>query len=269
MTFIDDDLTHLEAHGLPALPAAVAEGHVIANGVKIWHALFGDGPPVVLLHGGLGNLDNWAYQIPFLVRSGFSVVGIDSRGHGRSTRDDGPYSYQAMASDTRAVLDTLGIKRAAFVGWSDGAVTSLVLARETPERVAGVFFFACNVDSTGGLPFQPTPVIDRIYNFHVREYRRLSSTPDGFEAMRDDLNVMQGTEPDYGPDDLAAITVPVWSVIGENDEFIRRDHASYIASSIPGASFHLLPRVSHFAPMQSPDLFNASMLSFLRQVYGR
>src|SRR5699024_329681 len=99
---------------------------------RIWYASFGDGPPVVLLHGGLGNGGNFGHQVPALIAAGYQAIVIDSRGQGRSTRDDGPYSYELMASDTGAVLDTLGIARAAFVGWSDGADTALVLSKQTP-----------------------------------------------------------------------------------------------------------------------------------------
>lgn len=261
-TFTDDDLTHLEAHGIPALPAG-GGAYVETAGARIWYAAYGGGPPVVLLHGGLGHAGNWGHQVPALLDAGYCAVVIDSRGQGRSTHDARPYSYDLMAADTRAVLDALGIPQAAFIGWSDGAATSLVLARNTPNRAAGVFFFACNVDETGTLPFRPTPVIDRIYNHHVRDYVRLSPTPGGFEAMRDDLNVMQAAQPNYGPDELAEITVPTWVVIGENEEFIRREHAEYMARTIPGARFELLPGVSHFAPLQRPAAFNRLVLDFL------
>ena len=58
----------------------------------------------------------------------------------------------------------------------------------------------------------------------------------------------------------------MWSVLGEHDEFIEREHAEYIAGSIPGARFVLLPDVSHFAPLQRPEAFNRVMLEFLSQV---
>jgi pimeloyl-ACP methyl ester carboxylesterase len=259
--FYDDDLTHLETHGIPALPPG--GGFVDSDGARIWHASYGDGPPVVLLHGGLGNAGNFGHQVPALLDAGYRVIAIDSRGQGRSTRDDRPYSYELMAGDTRAVLDTLGIAKAAFVGWSDGAATALVLAHDTPERAAGVFFFACNVDATGTQPFKGTPLIDRIYNHHVRDYAALSPTPGGFEAMRDDLNVMQAAQPDYDAAKLGEMSVPTSIVLGEHDEFIRREHAAYMARAIPGASFRLLPGVSHFAPLQRPAAFNREVLGFL------
>src|SRR6201991_3316665 len=260
----DDDLTHLAVHGVPSLPTPVTSGYASNENARIWYASIGAGPPVVLLHGGLGNSGNWGYQVPALVEAGYTAIVIDSRGQGRSTRDERPYSYELMASDTRAVMDALGVAKAAFVGWSDGADTALVLSRATPDRSAGVFFFACNVDSTGTRPFKATPIIDRIYDHHVRDYARLSPLKGGFEAMRDDLGVMQADQPNYGPDELREITVPLLSVLGEDDEFIEGAHAEYIARIIPGASFVLLPGVSHFAPLQRPATFNRVMLDFLR-----
>jgi pimeloyl-ACP methyl ester carboxylesterase len=262
-TFTDDDLTHLEARGIPPLPTPTTSGYADNENARIWYASFGAGPPVVLLHGGLGNARNFGHQVPALLDAGYRVIAIDSRGQGRSSRDDRPYSYELMASDTRAVLDALGVTKAAFVGWSDGADTALVLSKQTPERSAGVFFFACNVDATGTLPFVFTDRIGRIYNQHVKDYAALSPTPGGFETMRDDLGVMQKAQPEYSAADLASVTVPVWSVLGEHDEFIRREHAEYIGHAIPGARFVLLPEVSHFAPLQRPAAFNTVMLDFL------
>jgi len=264
--FRDDDLAHLATHGVPPLPTAVTSGYASNENARIWYASFGAGPPVVLLHGGLGNSGNWGYQVPALTEAGYTAIVIDSRGQGRSTRDERPYSYELMASDTGAVMDALSVARAAFIGWSDGADTALVLSRQTPDRSVGVFFFGCNVDSTGTKPFQPTTVIDRIYSHHVKEYAALSPIAGGFEAMRDDLGVMQGGQPNYGPDQLREIAVPVWSVLGEFDEFIEREHAEYIARSIPGGRFELLPDVSHFAPLQRPASFNRVMLEFLSEV---
>lgn len=264
--FHDDHLVHLAAHGVPPLPAEAVIGCVDNESARIWYASMGAGPPVVLLHGGLGNSGNWGYQVPALVGAGYKAIVIDSRGQGRSTRDERPYSYELMASDTRAVMDALGVTKAAFIGWSDGADTALVLSRETPDRSAGVFFFACNVDSTGAKPFQSTAVIDRIYKHHVKEYAALSPLVGEFEAMRDDLGAMQANQPNYGADQLREVTVPVWSVLGERDEFIEREHAEYIARSIPGARFVLLPGVSHFAPLQRPEAFNRELLAFLREV---
>lgn len=263
MTFTDDDLTHFSAHGAKPLPAASAEGHVVHDGARIRYAAFGSGAPVILLHGGLGHGGNWGWQVPALVEAGYRPVVIDARGHGRSTRDARPYTYQLMADDVRAVMGALAIERAGFVGWSDGACVALVLAAETPERASGVFFFGCNMDPSGTKEMVESPALGRCYSRHVKDYAALSATPDDFKAFADAVGAMQRTEPNYSADDLAAIRVPVAIVQAEHDEFIRDEHAEYLAATIPGAELVKLPGVSHFAPLQRPDEFNAAMLGFL------
>lgn len=267
MVFRDDDLTHLEAHGVPPLPAASREGFVDSAGARIWYGAYGSGPAVVLLHGGMGNSSNWAYQLPDLLAAGYQVVAIDSRGQGRSTRTDEPLSYRRMAEDVRSVLDTLGIDKAAIIGWSDGADTGLVMADETPERVAGLYFFACNVDSTGTKPFVYTEVIGRILAQHKRDYAALSPTPDDFDKTFEAVSLMQQTQPEYSATGLARIHVPVTVALGEHDEFIRREHLEYLAATLPNASFELLPDVGHFAPMQRPEMFNEAVLRFLGRFF--
>jgi pimeloyl-ACP methyl ester carboxylesterase len=267
MDFRDDDLARFDNDGPPPLPVGEA-GHVGHGGARIWYAAWGEGPAVILLHGGLGNANNFAHQVPALIEAGYRTVVIDSRGHGRSTRDDRPYSYELMAGDVLAVMDRLAIDRAAFIGWSDGACTALILGATHPARVAGVFFFACNMDPSGTLPFEFTPIIGHCISRHRKDYEALSATPGDFDAFSEAVGLMQRTQPNYSAEDLGRITVPVLSVLGENDEFITREHAQYLARSIPGAEFVLLPGVSHFAPLQRPAEFNRVMLEFLKTVWA-
>ncbi|WP_109477314.1 alpha/beta hydrolase [Paraburkholderia sp. C35] len=258
----DDELKYFALHGATPLPDAQESGFVDHAGARIAWSAYGIGDPVVLLHGGLGHSGNWGYQVPALVDAGYRAILIDSRGHGRSTRDAQPYSYDLMASDVLAVLDELQLPKAAFVGWSDGACTALILARRAPQRVAGVFFFACNMNPDGAKPFEPTPVIDRCFNRHRADYQALSATPGEFDAFVAAVSEMQRTQPDYSTDDLAHIAVRVVIAIGEHDEFIKREHAVYLAETIPGAELIILPNVSHFAPLQRPALFNGVIERF-------
>jgi len=266
MEFQDDGLDRFEAEGAAPLPHAETEGHVDHDGARIWYAAYGSGAPVILLHGGLGNSGNWGYQVPALIDAGHRVIVIDSRGHGRSTRDMRPYTYELMATDVLAVMDRLGVRKAAIVGWSDGACTGLILARTHPERVAGVFFFACNMDPSGTKEFVATPVIDRCFSRHTKDYTALSSTPDQFDSFVEAVGLMQRTEPNYTATDLADIDVPVAIVHSEHDEFIKREHADHLARHIPGAELILLAGVSHFAPLQRPAQFNAALLPFLARI---
>ena len=264
----DDDLTRFEAEGATPLPATDDQGNVEHDGARIWYASYGSGLPVILLHGGLGHSGNWGYQVPALIESGYRAIVIDSRGHGRSTRDERPYTYELMASDVVAVMDALNLEQAGLVGWSDGACTALVLASKAPARVAGVFFFACNMDPSGTKETEFGPIVQRCFARHVKDYAQLSSTPDEFDAFSEAVGLMQRTQPNYSVEDLAQISVPVAIVHSQHDEFIKQEHAQYLARIIPNAEFIFLPDVSHFAPLQRPERFNAPMLAFLGRVFA-
>jgi pimeloyl-ACP methyl ester carboxylesterase len=269
MSYQDPSLIHFAAHGL-ALPPGGTEHGVAHHGASIWCASYGppSGRPVILLHGGLGHSGNFANQVPALTEAGYRAIVIDSRGHGRSTRDARAYSYEVMAGDVVAVMDALGLARAALVGWSDGACIALTLAKANPERVAGVFFFACNMDPSGVKEIdESNPLLGRCFARHAQDYAALSATRSesggDFNAFVAAVTEMQRTQPNWTASDLAALRLPVAIVAGENEEFIKREHLEYLARTIPGAVFTELPGVSHFAPIQDPDLFNAAVLDFL------
>src|SRR5919109_2576593 len=181
----DDDLSNFEAEGAAPLPDTNDQGYVEHDGAQIWYATYGSGSPVILLHGGLGHSGNWGYQVPALVGSAYRAVLIDSRGHGRSTRDARPFTYELMASDVSAVMDALHLEKAGLVGWSDGACTALILASKAPTRVAGVFFFACNMDPSGTKEVEFGPILKRCFSRHMKDYAQLSATPDQFDEFSD------------------------------------------------------------------------------------
>jgi pimeloyl-ACP methyl ester carboxylesterase len=260
----DDDLQIFEAEGAAPLLPTNDQGHVEHDGALIWYASYGFGFPVILLHGGLGHSGNWGYQLPAVIASGYRAVLIDSRGHGRSTRDSRPFTYELMASDVLAVMDHLRLERATLVGWSDGACIGLILASKVSTRIAGVFFFACNMDPSGLKEIDPTnPLLDRCFRRHAKDYAKLSAAPDEFKALTEAVGLMQKTQPNYSARQLADVAVPVAIVQGELDEFIKLDHAEYLARSIPEAELIILPRLSHFAPLQRPEEFNRAMLAFV------
>ncbi|MGE5251961.1 MAG: alpha/beta fold hydrolase [Bacteroidota bacterium] len=262
----DDDLTRFEAEGAAPLPVTNEQGYVEHNGARIWYVVYGSGSPVMLLHGGLGHSGNWGYQIPALLAGGYRAIVVDSRGHGRSTRGERPFSYELMASDVLAVMDALHVEKSALVGWSDGACTALVLASKSAARVSGVFFFGCNMDPSGAKEVEFDPILKRCFGRHVKDYKRLSPTPDQFDEFSEAVGLMQRTQPDYSVEDLAKSRVPVAIVHSEHDEFIKREHAEYLARTMPNAEFIFLSDVSHFAPLQRPERFNAAMLEFLGRV---
>lgn len=261
-TFADDDLSLFARDGTPPLPEGTT-GHVMTQGARIWYADMGQGRPLVLLHGGLGHSGNFAHQVPALIAAGYRVITIDSRGHGRSSRDGQTYSYVLMGKDVLTVMDHLAILCASFVGWSDGACIALLLADNHPDRVEGVVYFACNMDSSGTLPFVGSPLIDHCLSRHRADYAALSPTPDEFTSFADAVSLMQGSQPNYSAADLARISAPVAVLHAERDEFIRREHAVYLAATLPRAWLVELAGVSHFAPLQRPEAFTEVLLQQL------
>jgi pimeloyl-ACP methyl ester carboxylesterase len=248
------------------LPSAAASGYVAHDGARIYYASYGAGPPVILLHGGLANGRYWGDQVPALTRAGYRAILIDSRGHGRSSRDDRPYTYELMAGDVVAVMDALKLPKAALVGWSDGAIIGLVMALKDPERLTQVFAFAANMDPSGVKPDTATnPTFSRFEAEAAAQYAQLSPTPTQFDAFSKAINHMWDVEPNYSAADLGRIRTPVAIVDGDHDEAIKRAHTDYLARSIPGAKLIILPGVSHFAMLQRPAEFNAAMLGFLRK----
>ena len=246
----------------PSLPTPVSSGKAEVNGASIWYAVFGKGSPVVLLHGGLANSNYWGNQVPALAAK-HQVIVIDSRGHGRSTRSSAPYGYELMASDVLGVMDQLGVKQAAIVGWSDGAIIGLSLAMHHPDRVARLFAFAANSDPSGVKDVDKSPVFQQFIARGEKEYEALSATPKEYKKFVEEISRMWASQPHWTRDDLAKITVPTWIVDGDHDEAIERSNTELMAGAIPNAGLLLQPEVSHFSMLQDPAQFTADVLHFL------
>jgi len=251
---------------LPPTPAPIATdrgGQAQVNGISIHYAITGHGSPVIFLHGGLANVDYWGNQVP-AVAAHHTVILMDSRGHGRSTRDARPYGYDLMADDVIALMDALKIPKADIVGWSDGGILGLDLAMRYKDRIGKVFAFAANTVTSGvkdGVEKNPTfaAYIERA----GREYRTLSATPDDYNAFVEQISRMWAEQPNWSDSQLRDIDTPVLVVDGDHDEAIKREHTEYMAATIPHAGLLILPNVSHFAFLQDPDQFNFAILHFL------
>jgi pimeloyl-ACP methyl ester carboxylesterase len=247
------------------LPLHLSEHRLQHGSVNLWYATVGRGAPVILVHGGDASSEVWGAQVAALVAHHWRVVLIDSRGHGRSTWDGKPLHYEAMAGDVIAVMDALHVRRAAVVGWSDGAIIALVLAMKAPQRLTRVYAFAANMDLVGlNITGAFAPTIGPSMALLKRMYERISPTPDNWNAFSSAVLAMQLSEPNYSEDDLAAIRGPRIAIVdGDHEEYIDRSHTEYLARTIPGAKLILLPDVGHFAPLEDPKGFNASMIGFL------
>ncbi len=250
----------------PGLPTPDTAGTAPIDGISLWYAIFGRGhpDPVILLHGGLANANYWGNLVPALSRS-HEVIVIDSRGHGRSSRNTTPIGYALMADDTVALMDRLHIPRAAIVGWSDGAITGLELAIHHPDRLTGLFAFAANSDPSGVKDVHASPVFSAFIARCATEYAHLNPTPGAYAAFDADIEKMWAREPNMSPATLQSIHARVWIVDADHDEAITRANTDHMATLIPGARELILPGVSHFAFLQDPGMFNFAVQHFLAQ----
>jgi pimeloyl-ACP methyl ester carboxylesterase len=246
-----------------AMPKPAQEGYAPVNGIRLYYAVFGTGEPVILLHGGLANADYWGNQVPALAER-YQVIVVDSRGHGRSTRDAQPFGYDLMAADVVALMDHLKLPKAAIVGWSDGGIIGLAIAMRHPERLTRLFAFGANTTVAGlkeGIDKDPT------FNAYIamagKDYERLSPTPGEYQAFLDQIGAMWASQPNWTSEQLATIKTPTVIADGEHDEAIRPEHNEEMARQVPGAKLLILPGVSHFAMWQDPAGFNAAVLAFL------
>src|SRR5215813_10361357 len=249
----------------PTLPKATESGLAPVNGIKLWYATFGRGEPVVMVHGGLANSNYWAHQVEAL-QDRYRVIVLDSRGHGRSSRDAQPYGYDLMASDVVALMDYLKIGKAAIVGWSDGAILGLDIAIHHPERLTKLFAFAANSDPTGVADIGNSPVFNAYIARAEKEYEGLSATPTEYKSFLDQISKMWATQPNFTKAQLAGIKTPTWIVDADHDEAIKRENTEFMAAQIPASGLLLMAEVSHFAFLRDPKQFNDDVLHFMAHV---
>lgn len=258
------------AVGIPAFavwkavsPKAHGGQYADANGIRIYYETYGTGRPVLVLHGGGGFIEIMHYQITALAASRF-VIAPDSRAQGRSSDSDQPLSYELMANDMLKLLDKLNIAQADVVGWSDGGIIGLALARQHPERVKRLVAFGANYDVDGmdvdRCPMPPpeeemAPVRDF--------YKRIAPDPAHWPVLAQKLAEMWRTQPRYTVAVLGTIKAPTLIMAGEFD-CIKRQHTDQLAKAIPGATEEIIKGATHGLPLEQPDVVNAHMLAFLQ-----
>ncbi|MEO6299985.1 MAG: alpha/beta fold hydrolase [Paracoccaceae bacterium] len=247
----------------PPMPTPIASGMAPVNGISMYFATFGAGKPVLLIHGGLGNADIWSNQVIDLMKDHLVIVA-DSRGHGRSTRNEEPFGYDLMSADYLALLDYLKIEKVDLVGWSDGGIIGLDIAMGHPERLSHLFAQAANITTDGVNPGVATDTVFGSYiDWMSKDYAKMSPTPDQFDAFVTQISNMWATQPNWTDAQVAAIKVPTAIVAGDHDEAILRAHTEKIAAMIPGAKLVILPDASHFAMLQAPAEYTAAVRALI------
>jgi pimeloyl-ACP methyl ester carboxylesterase len=247
----------------PAMPEATSSGHVdVADGAKIYYAVYGKGFPVILLHGGMGNADHFGFQMPALVDR-FQVIVVDSRGQGRSTMTKAKLSYHQMALDVVAVMDALKLGKAALVGWSDGGEIALDIAINQPERVSRLFVFGANYDANGHKPSKGSSTFTAYNAKCASDFAKIAKDPKKYQAVVEAMMPVWRNPAVFTKDQLRSIKAPVVVSDGEFDEIIELAQIKEMATLIPNARLVVFPNTSHFALWQDPAAFNKALVDFL------
>ncbi len=247
-------------------PTQVETGNIDYQGAKIHYVSYGQGDPVLLLHGGLSNRLSWFSQIPWLVASGRRVILIDTRGHGYSTKGHSKLSYQIFAEDTLQVLDRLGIQRTDVVGWSDGGIIALLLGLESPQRIAKIVAISANFHPSGVIleAESPQSVSNTGFLKSIRDWFRgvWSGAGEQHPSLEAEIIELWRTEPQLEHSDLHAITSPTLVVVGEND-IIDLNHSNELARMLANGRIEVIPGAGHAAPVTHAQEINQLIASFL------
>ena len=246
-----------ELPAFPSMPVAKKSGMADVNDIKMYYAEYGEGDPILFIHGGLGNAEVWGHQVADFAKDHLVIVA-DSRGHGRSTRSQQPFGYDLMTSDYVALLDYLKIDKVTLVGWSDGGIIGIDMAMKHPEKLTRVIAQAANVTTDG---VKADVMNNKTFNDYINVageyYRKLSPTPNEYDAFVKQISEMWATQPAWTAADLGKISVPVTLAIGDHDEAVKLDHTEMMAKQIPGAKLVILKDVSHFAMLQDATGYDA------------
>jgi pimeloyl-ACP methyl ester carboxylesterase len=237
--------------------------YVPLNGVRTWYDEHGDGDPLVLLHPGGAGVDARAFGPNVGPLAGrFRVYTPERRGHGHTPDVAGPITFDAMAQDTVAFLETVVGGRAHVVGCSDGATVGLLVALRRPDLIdrlvlaAGVFHF------DGWLPQVIDPNSEPP-DFLARLYEQVS--PDGadhYHVVVSKLAQMHREGPTLATADLDRVQSRTLIMVGDDDE-VRLEHAIAMYRGIRNGELMVVPGTSHGLLVEKPELCNDVILQFL------
>ena len=235
------------------------------RGFKMYCETYGEGHPLLLIHGNGASISDFVKQIPFFSKK-YKVIVADSRNHGKSVDKLDSLSYEMMADDYAALLSQMKIDSAYVLGWSDGGVNGLLLAIRHPEKVKKLAVTGANLqpDSTAVSP----DVLKRVaktYNMFEKMFSaKDAKTPlDSIVYKYIKLLVEQ---PNITVEQLHNITAPTL-VIGGDHDVINPDHTLKIFHNIPNSYLWILPNSGHYTLVTHTDEFNKVADDFFTTKY--
>ncbi len=196
-------------------------GRVAVNGVELYYEVHGQGPPLVMLHGGVNPSDMFGAPLAEMAKT-HQVYAVHLRGHGLSTDADEPWSCEQMADDVAAMLDELEIEKIDVMGWSLGGGVAFQLAIRHPERVGKLIVISMNVRNDGNFPeieaqfdAMPAQAPEIAKQIEQSPLAELYPDVDWEVMMRKTGEMNQGTY-DWS-DDVANITSPTLLIYSDAD----------------------------------------------------
>lgn len=228
--------------------------YVEVNGVKLYYEIYGEGRPLLMVHGASQPMFNFIHQFEVLNKD-YQVIYLDSRGRGNSSYDpDVELTYNLQVEDIAGFLDAIEVDSAFLVGWSDGAILGLKTAIKYPGKVSKLVAMAANIFPEG--------ITEESFQ-RLEHYKKYSDeyAEDKRRVYLDVIHMLQNY-PQMKFEELGAIKCKTLIMAGDHDE-IKTEHTVGIFNAIPGAQLAILPNETHYFPSENPDLFNAIVLKFL------
>ena len=236
--------------------SAAVGRYVPVAGTRLYCEQYGQGPPLLLLHGNGQSIKDFSQQIGSLAQH-FHVIAVDTRAQGKSVdATTTALSYRLFAEDMRQLLDSLHLRHVAILGWSDGGNTALELALRYPAYVGRLVIMGANL-------FPNDQALDpALLTILRQQLPLLQAQADPAARTQARLYHLLLTEPQLTFPDLARIQAPVLVLAGEHD-LVLDAHTRAIAAHLPHATCFIFPGASHNAPWEIPTEFNQRAINFL------
>jgi pimeloyl-ACP methyl ester carboxylesterase len=236
--------------------------YVQLGAVKTWYDEYGQGNPLVLLHGGLVDARFFEANLPALAGH-FRVYTPERRGHGHTPDVEGPITYQLMTDDTIAFLEAVVGQPADLVGHSDGAFVAMLVAIQRPELVKRLVMISGGFNKSGEAVPDAEWNVEQIAEFLGPAYGEVS--PDGidhFKMVATKVGEMAAVEPNLQASELAKVTQRSL-VMFSDDDLVTLTHAVEMYDVLPNAELAIVPGTSHFLTQEKPELVNKLVVDFL------
>lgn len=223
---------------------AFTSGYSDVNGLKMYYEIYGEGRPLVLIHGGGSTIQTTFGKLIPLLAKNRKVIAAELQAHGRTSDRDADSSFEQDADDIAALLKNLGIAKADFFGFSNGGTTALQIAIRHPAIVDKMILGSV-LAKRSGVPgwfwdFMQQAQLDNMPEQLKAAYRQVAPEPEGLQQMHDrDAKRMAGFK-DIPDAQISSINAPVLVIIGDKD-VITPEHAVELYRQIPGAELAIIP----------------------------